>query len=187
MSDTLNVEDHLKHSTNTHVAETDANSNNDEYSHLPPSDAETLSHVLSSFEHRTLKSPIYAFLLRPIKVIHASPGLFVARLVLEENHMNSGGSIHGAVGATIIDWAGGMAIASHDKRANTGVSVDINITYLCGAKVGETIEIEGKAERVGGNVAFTAVSIFKIESGRRGKTCILGRHTKFVGAGKKRS
>jgi acyl-coenzyme A thioesterase 13 len=156
-----------------------------EYPHLPASHPETFEHVLHSLQTRTLASPIYAFLLQPLILIHASPGLIVARLPLGSNHMNSGGSIHGGVGATIVDWAGGMSIASYDLRGGTGVSVDINVTYLSGAKVGETIEIEGKAERVGGNVAFTSVSIFKVENGTRGRPIVLGRHTKFVAGRKK--
>jgi acyl-coenzyme A thioesterase 13 len=158
-----------------------------EYPYLPASNPETFAHVLHSLQTRTLSSPIYAFLLRPLVLIHASPGLIVARLPLEPNHMNSGGSIHGGVGATIVDWAGGMSIASYDLRGGTGVSVDINVTYLSGAKVGETVEIEGKAERVGGNVAFTSVSIFKVENGTRGRPMVLGRHTKFVGSGRKKT
>lgn len=125
-------------------------------------------------------SPIYKFLLTPIRIQSASKGHVIARLPLNENHMNSGGSLHGAVSGAIVDWAGGMAISSFDLREKSGVSVDIHVTYQSGAKLREEIEIEGIAERVGGSLAFTKINIFKVEDGKRGKTVATGTHTKFV-------
>lgn len=95
--------------------------------------------------------------------------------------MNSGGSIHGSVSATIVDWAGGMAIATHDCRDKTGVSVDIHVSYQSGARVGDEIEIEGAVEKVGGSLAFTRVTIYKVDGeGERGNIVVRGSHTKFV-------
>ncbi|KAF2174191.1 hypothetical protein M409DRAFT_35201 [Zasmidium cellare ATCC 36951] len=123
---------------------------------------------------------IYAFLLEPVVITNASKDYCVARLLLNERHMNSQKSLHGSVSATIIDWMGGMAIATHDLRAGTGVSVDIHVTYQSGAKLGEEIEIEGIAERVGGNLAYTRVNLFKVQDGKRGSIIVSGTHTKFV-------
>lgn len=125
-------------------------------------------------------SPIYKFLLTPIVITDVTKGHVVARLPLSQDHMNSGGSLHGSVSATIVDWAGGMAVSSWDLRSGSGVSLDIHVTYQSGAKVGEEIEIEGIAERVGGNVAFTRVNIFKVMDGKRGNLVATGTHTKFV-------
>lgn len=125
-------------------------------------------------------SPIYAFLLSSVWIRSASKGHVVARLPLSENHMNSAGSLHGAVSAAIVDWMGGMAISTFDCRDKTGVSVDIHVTYQSGAKLGEELEIEGVAERVGGSLAFTKINMFKVEGGERGKVVTTGTHTKFV-------
>ncbi|KAK5119504.1 hypothetical protein LTR85_007604 [Meristemomyces frigidus] len=125
-------------------------------------------------------SPIYVFLLTPVQITAASKGQFSARLPLSQNHMNSSGSLHGAVSAAIVDWAGGMAISTFDLRDKSGVSVDIHVTYQSGAKVGDEVEIEGIAERVGGSLGFTKVTIYKVEDGKRGKIVISGTHTKFV-------
>ncbi|GAB7360479.1 hypothetical protein MBLNU230_g8430t1 [Neophaeotheca triangularis] len=126
-------------------------------------------------------SPIYAFLLTPVRIISASPGQFIARLPLADVHMNSGGSIHGSVSATIVDWAGGMVIATQDRREKTGVSVDIHVSYQSGARAGDEIEIEGMAEKVGGSLAFTRITIFKVDGeGKRGAIVVRGSHTKFV-------
>lgn len=138
------------------------------------------THLETLVQTKIPTSPIYAFLLKSVQITSASKGQFVARLPLSENHMNSSGSLHGAVSAAIVDWAGGMAIATHDLREKTGVSVDIHVTYQSGAKVGDEIEIEGIAERVGGSLGFTKVTIYKVEDGKRGKIVITGTHTKFV-------
>ena len=84
--------------------------------------------------------------------------------------------------AAIVDWAGGMAIAAHTLRDATGVSVDIHVAYHAGARAGDEVEIEGVAERVGANLAFTRVDIFKVEDGARGRKLVAGTHTKFVRA-----
>ncbi|KXT13960.1 hypothetical protein AC579_4196 [Pseudocercospora musae] len=138
------------------------------------------AHIEQIMQSRVLKNAIYKFLLSEVQIISASKGEVVARLLLSENHINSQGGIHGSVSATIVDWIGGMAIATWDLRNGTGVSIDIHVTYQSSAKVGEEIEIEGVAERVGGNLAFTKVGIYKVEDGRRGKIVATGTHTKFV-------
>jgi acyl-coenzyme A thioesterase 13 len=144
------------------------------------SDQDTFKHISDQISTRTQASPIYAFLLSSVVLTHASSGLIIARLTLEANHVNSGGGLHGGVSATLVDWAGGTAIASHDLRSRTGVSLDIHVEYLASAKVGDEIEIEGRADRVGGSVAFTSVGLYKVRDGKRAEPLVLGRHTKFV-------
>ena len=138
------------------------------------------THVERLVANKLSGSPIYAFLLADARIIGASKGHVVARLPLSKNHMNSGGSLHGAVSAAIVDWMGGNAISTWDLRDKTGVSVDIHVTYQSGAKIGEEIEIEGIAERVGGSMAFTKINIYKVEDGKRGKIVTSGTHTKYV-------
>jgi len=147
---------------------------------LQSPDHDVLAHLQEYCKTRISKSPIYKFLLSDASIVHASRGLFVSRLFLNPTHLNSSGGLHGSVIATIIDWAGGLAIATWDCRDNTGVSVDINVSYVNSAREGDEIEIEGLAEKVGGSLAFTTVKIFKVEEGKRGKLVATGRHTKFV-------
>ena len=138
------------------------------------------THIQQLVQKKLPGSPIYAFLLSTVHITDASQGHVIARLPLSNNHMNSAGSLHGAVSAAIVDWMGGMAISTFDLREKTGVSVDIHVTYQSGAKLGEEVEIEGVAEKVGGSLAFTKIDIYKVEEGRRGKIVATGTHTKFV-------
>ncbi|KAI4770869.1 hypothetical protein E4T44_14375 [Aureobasidium sp. EXF-8845] len=128
------------------------------------------AHIEKLIANNLPGSPIYAFLLTPVRVVSASKGHVVCRLPLTKSHLNSKGGIHGSVSATIVDWMGGMAIASYDLREKTGSS----------AKEGDEIEIEGIADKVGGSLAFTKVNIFKVQNGQRGAAVITGTHTKFV-------
>lgn len=87
-----------------------------------------------------------------------------------------------------------MAIATHgyDK---TGPSLDIHVTYLSGARVGDVVEIEGVADKVshlqylenvglmnlevGRNISFTNIVITKIVNGQPGPIVAKGSHTKY--------
>jgi acyl-coenzyme A thioesterase 13 len=139
------------------------------------------AHIENLVRTNLPNSPIYNFLLSDVRIASATRGTVRARLTLTRNHINSGGGIHGAVSAAIVDWAGGMAIATWDLRAKTGVSVDIHVRYLSSAREGDEVEIEGTAEKVGGSLAFTRVVISKVvEGGAVGPVIASGTHTKFV-------
>jgi acyl-coenzyme A thioesterase 13 len=143
-----------------------------------------LSHVQSVWDRIRPNSSIYNFLLSEIRLVSASPGVVVAHLALAPVHLNSKRTLHGAVSAAIVDWAGGMAIAS-TGLAQTGVSTDIHVSYVSAAREGDVLEITGRASRVGRSVGFTTVEIAAIPGGRmdaeRRLVCTAS-HTKFLGS-----
>ncbi|KAK0307696.1 hypothetical protein LTR01_005696 [Friedmanniomyces endolithicus] len=131
-------------------------------------------HIEEIVKTKMPTSPIYAFLLTPVRISGATTkGHVLARLPLSPCHMNS-------MATTIVDWMGGMAICASSLRASSGVSVDIHVSYQSGAKAGDEIEIEGIVEKLGSNLAFTKVNIYKVEDEKRGKLVASGTHTKFV-------
>lgn len=65
-----------------------------------------------------------------------------------------------------VDIGGSLAIASKGLYA-TGVSTDINISYVSGVKQGETIQVEARVDKLGKTLAFTTVELFS--KGRLGK------------------
>ena len=89
--------------------------------------------------------------------------------------MNSKGTLHGTVSACIIDWAGGLAIAS-TGRDKTGLSTDIHTTFTSTAKEGDLLEIEGRVTKLGSSLGFTTIEIRKKDGG----VVANGTHTKYI-------
>ncbi|KAG9242354.1 acyl-coenzyme A thioesteras-like protein 13 [Calycina marina] len=136
-------------------------------------------HVRGVAERMKDNSPIYDFLLSNATIISATKGRMVANLLLEKQHINSRGTIHGAVSATVVDWSGGLVIATHGLE-NTGASIDIHVTYIGGAQIGDTIEIVATANKVGRSVAFTTIRIYKLVDGQPGPMVATASHTKYI-------
>lgn len=123
-------------------------------------------------------SPVYNFFFSDIVLVSATNGSMTASLEVSHNHLNSKGGLHGSVSATIVDWAGGMAIASTGLE-KTGVSTDIHVSYVTSAKLGDSLTIEGDVSKVGRNMGFTTVTIYKGKG--EDKTVVAhGTHTKYI-------
>jgi acyl-coenzyme A thioesterase 13 len=140
---------------------------------------ERTTHVQSVIDRLTTNSAIYSIFLSSIKLIDATRGNVTTHLVLEKNHVNSRGTLHGAVSATIIDFTTGLAVASWDLRDNTGASVDMHISYLGTANVGDTLEIVSTANKVGGTLSFSTIRISKLQEDGSSTLVTLGQHTKY--------
>jgi len=128
-------------------------------------------------------SPIYGFLFSSMTIKHAFGGRLVTQLKLEPQHLNSKGGLHGSVIATLVDFMGGVAIASADLRNSTGVSVDMSMSFLSLARLGDTIEVEGVVDKIGGSLAYTSIVIRKLDESKGAGQCPIvarGSHTKFV-------
>ncbi|KAL3424374.1 thioesterase family protein [Phlyctema vagabunda] len=141
--------------------------------------ATELEHVRSVWGKMKGNSPIYDFLLSDVDIVSASKGTMTARLVLGAQHVNSRGTIHGAVSASLVDWSGGLAIVTHGLE-KTGASIDIHVTYIGTAQVNETIEIEAIANKVGRSMAFTTIRISKLVDGKPGPLVATASHTKYI-------
>ena len=81
--------------------------------------------------------------------------------------------------AALVDWSGGLAIATHGLE-KTGASIDIHVSYIGTAQVGETIEIEAIANKVGRSMAFTTIRIYKLVDGKPGPMVATASHTKYI-------
>ena len=140
-----------------------------------------LDHVERCWSRIRQSSPVYTFFFSNITLVSASTGLVTAQLAVEAQHVNSKAGLHGSVSATIVDWAGGMAIASHGLE-HTGLSVDLHVTYVSTAREGDVLTIEGRTNKVGRNLGFTSVVIWKgVEGVGRGREVVAtGTHTKYI-------
>ena len=142
---------------------------------VDPPESPELAYVQQYWTTMLLSSPMYTFVLSSLTLTSATHGTVTATLLLEPKHMNSKGSLHGTVSACIVDCFGGLAVAS-TGREKTGVSTDIHVSYVGGAKVGDVLGIEGRVSKVGGTMAFTNVEIKK----EGGGIVAVGSHTKYV-------
>jgi acyl-CoA thioesterase len=101
-------------------------------------------------------------------------------LVLEEKHTNPNGVVHGGVLCTLMDEACGWAVMTvrgmEAMIEAPHVTVDMNVSFLSGARPGDRLVVEGRALRVGRTVAFAEAEV------RRGEETLIakGRFTFVV-------
>ncbi|PNY29781.1 Acyl-coenzyme A thioesterase 13 [Tolypocladium capitatum] len=138
------------------------------------------AHVQSLLERLLANSPIYGLMLSTISLVSVTRGAVTTSLALTPAHVNSKGGLHGAVSAVIVDFTTGLAIASRDLRDTTGASVDMHLSYLSSARIGDEVRIETRAERVGGSLAFVTVRIARVDGDGRETVVTLAQHTKYV-------
>lgn len=67
---------------------------------------------------------------------------------------------------------------SNERNPPPGVSTDIHVTYINGAKQGDNVSIEASTVKAGKNLAYLECFLKEKNSG---KILAKGLHTKFVG------
>ncbi|KAF4100289.1 acyl-coenzyme A thioesterase 13 [Onychostoma macrolepis] len=123
-------------------------------------------------------SPGFDRVLSKVEVLSAAPGKVVCELKVEEEHTNRGGTLHGGLTATLVDVISTTAIM-YSERGAPGVSVDMNITYMNAAKIGEDVLITAQVLKQGRTLAFATVDL---TNKANGKLIAQGRHTKHLGS-----
>lgn len=123
-------------------------------------------------------SPGFDKVLTKVNVLSASPGKVVCEMKVAEEHTNRGGTLHGGLTATLVDVISTVAIMNSERGA-PGVSVDMNITYMNAAKIGEDVLITAQVLKQGRTLAFATVDL---TSKVTGKLIAQGRHTKHLGS-----
>uniref|UniRef100_A0A1I8B8S6 Acyl-coenzyme A thioesterase 13 n=1 Tax=Meloidogyne hapla TaxID=6305 RepID=A0A1I8B8S6_MELHA len=94
-----------------------------------------------------------------INVLCAEPPFLVISIILGEEHLNNGGTMHGGFTASIADLVTSRAVQMTETCPR--VSVDLSVSYLLPAKIGEEIIIEGKCLKIGWMMAFTEATFIK--------------------------
>ncbi|KAL2866852.1 PaaI family thioesterase [Aspergillus lucknowensis] len=115
-------------------------------------------------------------LLDNLRVTAARPGTVNFELDIQKEHTNRLQILHGGTIASMVDLGGSLAVASRGLFA-TGVSTDLNVTYLSsGGKVGDKILAEATCDKFGKTLAYTSI---KFTNGK-GDVFARGSHTKYV-------
>ncbi|KAM1792453.1 hypothetical protein ACFX16_036463 [Malus domestica] len=121
------------------------------------------------------------FILKGINVDLLEPGHIVCSFKVPPRLVNGGNFLHGGATATLVDLIGSAAILS-SGALSSGVSVEINVSYLDSAYPGEEVEVESRTLRVGKTVGVASVEIRKKKTG---KIIAQGRHTKYLAVSSK--
>lgn len=97
-------------------------------------------------------------------------------MTIEQRHVNALGTLHGGCTATLVDVVSSLALLSTPPH-RLSVSVELNVSYLRGVKLGDDILIEARNLKSGKNLAFLEVAIKRKSDGQLVAT---GKHTKFI-------
>ncbi|CAA0833981.1 Thioesterase superfamily protein [Striga hermonthica] len=119
---------------------------------------------------------IEPIVMQGLRLDHVERGRIVCSFTVPPRLVDSENALHGGATAAMVDIVGSAVICTTGS-AFTGVSVEINVTYLDCAYVGEDIEIECKALRVGKALAVVSVDF---RSKKTGKLIAQGRHSKYL-------
>ncbi|KAJ5810442.1 esterase [Penicillium tannophilum] len=136
----------------------------------------TLRFVRSVWESFRANSGLEPRLLDSLRVTAARPGTVNFELEVQKQHTNRLNILHGGTIASMVDLGGSLAVASRGLFS-TGVSTDLNVTYLnSGGKVGDKIMAEVTCDKFGKTLAFTNIKF----TNDKGDIVARGSHTKYV-------
>ncbi|CAH1996372.1 unnamed protein product [Acanthoscelides obtectus] len=121
----------------------------------------TVNHLMNTLKN----SHKFDRVMKDIVLKVLKEGKCVAEMKVGEEHTNPIGGLHGGCSATLVDNISSYALLSHGKGAVASVSVDMHMTYMKGAVVGDTIKIDARTLRVGKTLAFLEVDITNRETG----------------------
>ncbi|KAL2532945.1 Thioesterase superfamily protein [Abeliophyllum distichum] len=115
--------------------------------------------------HSMTEKFIDPMVMQGLKIHHIERGRILCSLIVPSRLLNCGNSLHGGATAALVDIVGSAVIYTMGAPT-TGVSVEINVSYLDAAYAGEEIEIESKALCVGKAFAVVSVELRKKETGK---------------------
>ncbi|KAF6032094.1 ACOT13 [Bugula neritina] len=137
--------------------------------------AQVSKNIRQAWEFLMKRGKGFDSLLKNAELISAGEGTCKCKMVVEEHHVNKMKTLHGGMTATLVDSVSTMALVCTEPYL-PGVSVDLSVSYLRGAPLGEEITIDAKALKIGKNLSFLTVDV----TDSKGKLIAQGKHTKFV-------
>ncbi|XP_074270360.1 uncharacterized protein LOC141594048 [Silene latifolia] len=118
------------------------------------------------------------FIAHGLQATVIEPGRILCTFKVPPRLVNTANTLHGGAIASLVDLMGTAVIFTVAVGApTTGVSVEINVSYLDAVILDEEIEIEAKVLRVGKSIGVVSVELRKKANG---KIVAQGRHTKYL-------
>ncbi|XP_031114881.1 acyl-coenzyme A thioesterase 13-like [Ipomoea triloba] len=116
-----------------------------------------------------------------LKVDLVERGRLICSLKVPPRLVDDSNRLHGGAMATLLDLLSSTVFHTVELGTfHSGVSVEINISFVDVAVLGEEIEIDSKVLSVGKMICVASVELRKKETG---KIIAQGRHTKYLGIG----
>ena len=83
---------------------------------------------------------LFLILCHQVVITAAENGNLQAEMEVCPEHTNRGGSLHGGFTATLVDQMSTLALLTHtDENLAAGVSIELNVSFLSPANVGDHI------------------------------------------------
>lgn len=142
--------------------------------------SETTLDFVQRFTNHVFETGCFFNVLKKTKVISVGNGCLVAELTIEKEHVNHFNTMAGGMACSLVDAFTCIALTTSGEDPNnvaiTPVSVNINVSFLSPARLGETIVINCKTVKDGASIQFVEVDITEKKTGR--PVC-RGLHTHF--------
>jgi uncharacterized protein (TIGR00369 family) len=106
------------------------------------------------------------------------------RLPVEKRHTNPHGVLHGGVVTTLMDEAAGQVVTAargvEETMAAPHATIEMNVSFLSGAREGDELVAEARVLKLGRTVAFSEA---EVRRGSDGAIVAVGRFTFTVRRG----
>ncbi|KAJ8034005.1 Acyl-coenzyme A thioesterase 13 [Holothuria leucospilota] len=98
-------------------------------------------------------------------------------MAVKEEHTSQVGTLHGGLISTLVDSATSLALMT-TENATPGVSVNLAISIIKAARIGDKMTIEAEVLKQGRTLAFTEAELFN----QNGDILATGHHVKHIGS-----
>jgi len=111
------------------------------------------------------------------RLLSVEDGRVKVEFEVKEEHTNPFGTLHGGCTASLVDIVTTAAILAKEGNTHPGVSVDLTVSYLAPAKIGETVVLDASVIKFGRSMAFTKAELHTTH-GDRPRIIATALHTK---------
>ncbi|GMS87179.1 hypothetical protein PENTCL1PPCAC_9354, partial [Pristionchus entomophagus] len=139
------------------------------------SDEECLTQVQADFDRLKVVDN-FARVAQKVRAVSANCTTLVCELVVEDGHLNRGGTLHGGFSATLIDIITSRAIGISVGMSKPRATIELSASYLLPVRAGEKVIMTATVLQVGHSMAFAEVE-FKKEDG---KIAVKGKQTMAI-------
>ncbi|CAK5068731.1 unnamed protein product [Meloidogyne enterolobii] len=94
------------------------------------------------------------------RVVEVEEGRVKVEMEVEEKHTNPFGTLHGGMTATLVDIVTTTALMA-TPQGKAGVTVDLTVSYLAPARIGETILIDAWVTKLGRTLSYTSADVYR--------------------------